>query len=367
MNYKTLRPLLFTLPAETAHNLAIKALKAGLMPAPKQGQEHDPRLKTPLWHLNFPTPVGLAAGFDKNAEVIAPLLKMGFGFVECGTVTPKPQIGNPKPRVFRNPANRAVINRMGFPGKGVKEFKTNLTAFLNEKPRPEGIIGLNIGMNKDQSEPAEDYKLLIQQIGAMADYITINISSPNTPGLRDLQKKEHFLALTQSVLEARQKYCGEATQPPVLVKLAPDLTAQQQQELASASLESGIDGLILTNTTLARPDFLPSKFADEKGGLSGAPLKEKSTEVIRNFYAETKGKLPIIGVGGIENAQDAYNKIKAGASLIQLYSALIYQGPELAHEINSGLIQLLTKDGYANIREAIGADHKGATSDAKLA
>lgn len=366
MNYKTLRPLLFMLPAEKAHNLAIQAMKSGFLKASQNGTDLS-ALKTQLWHLNFPNPVGLAAGFDKNAEVVTPLLQSGFGFVECGTVTPKPQTGNPKPRVFRCPKEHAVINRMGFPGLGVKVFKDNLTAFLNTKPRPEGILGLNIGMNKDQTNPAADYKLLMQHIGALADYITINISSPNTPGLRDLQKREHFLEITQEVMEARQKYCGENALPPILVKLAPDLDEAQQEELAQAALDSNIDGLILTNTTLDRPSHLPQKFAAEKGGLSGAPLKEKSTAVIRNFYALTGGKLPIIGVGGIESAQDAYDKIRAGASLVQLYSALVYHGLGLIQDINTGLIDCLKADGFTHISEAIGADHKGAYSDAKLA
>jgi dihydroorotate dehydrogenase len=366
MNYKKIRPLLFTLPAEAAHGLAIKALKSGLMrPSYKYAAVSKAlvnmtkaQLKTQLWHLNFPSPVGLAAGFDKNAEAIAPLLKLGFGFVECGTVTPRPQAGNPKPRIFRAPKNSAIINRMGFPGRGMYRFKDNLRRFLETRPRAEGIVGLNIGMNKDQSEPIADYKFLMQYIGAMGDYITINISSPNTPGLRDLQKREPFLALCAGVIEARSKYCGEKAPPPILVKLAPDLDEAAQEELAAAALESGIDGLILTNTTLDRPDYLPSKFAAQKGGLSGRPVKDKATQTIHNFYRLTKGQLPIIGVGGIENAQDAYDKIKAGASLVQLYSALVFEGPDLPIQINQGLIELLAADGYTHISDAVGADHK---------
>lgn len=358
MDYQKLRPLLFMFPAETAHSLAIKALKSGFVKQRASADDFS-ALKTQLWHLNFPTPVGLAAGFDKNADVIPALLGLGFGFVECGTVTPKPQIGNPRPRIFRCPEQRAVINRMGFPGKGVQAFKDNFAKFLAQKPRPQGVVGINIGMNKDQTNPADDYRRLIAQIGAMADYITINISSPNTPGLRDLQKRDAFLDITSAVIDARAKYCSTDHPPPVLVKLAPDLSEDQQAELAQAALDSGIDGLILTNTTLARPADLPEKFAAEKGGLSGAPLKEKSTEIIHNFYALTKGQIPIIGVGGIENAADAYDKIKAGASMVQLYSALVYHGPYLAHEINEGLLKLLQKDGYTHISEAVGANHKG--------
>jgi dihydroorotate dehydrogenase len=299
----------------------------------------------------------MSAGFDKNAEVIGASFNMGFGFVEVGTVTPKPQEGNPQPRIFRDVANDAVINRMGFPNGGMEVFKANLEAFLSRKKRPSGVVGLNIGMNKTQAEPAKDYATLIRMLGPMADYITINISSPNTPGLRDLQKREPLLELIAAVKNAREKACG-AHPPALLVKLAPDLDEAQQAEMAQTLMDGGVDGVILGNTTLDRPESLPEGFRGEAGGLSGQPLTDKSTEVIANFYKLTDGKLPIIGVGGISNGAQAYDKIKAGASLVQLYTALVFKGPALVGAINAELLALLKADGYNSIVEAVGADHK---------
>lgn len=353
--YKLVRPLLFMMLApEQAHKVTIQALKAGIVPpAPKMDA---PALEQSLWGLKFPTPIGLAAGFDKNAEVIGPSFRLGFGFVEVGTVTPRPQSGNPCPRIFRDPSHEAVINRMGFPNHGMNAFKANLEIFLGKKNRPRGVVGLNIGMNKTQSEPAKDYGALIRMLGPMADYIAINISSPNTPGLRDLQSREALLELLAAVHEERRKACG-GHPPPVLVKLAPDLDEEQQEELAAAVMEAKVDGLILTNTTLGRPENLPAAFAGQQGGLSGQPLTEKSTRVIHNFYRLTGGKIPIIGVGGVANAQQAYDKIRAGASLVQLYSALVYEGPYVANAINRGLLALLERDGYSDISQAVGAAH----------
>ncbi|MEZ5815070.1 MAG: quinone-dependent dihydroorotate dehydrogenase [Alphaproteobacteria bacterium] len=352
--YALARPLLFTIEPERAHGLTIKAMKAGAIPSCRAVV--DSALEQTLWGLKFPNPLGLAAGFDKNAEVIGACFKLGFGFVEPGTVTPKPQDGNPRPRIFRDPAHEAVINRMGFPNGGMNAFKANLERFLAKGQRARGVVGLNIGMNKTQENPAKDYAALIKMLGPMADYLTINISSPNTPGLRDLQSREPLLALLEAVHEARRKACGEHP-PPVLVKLAPDLSEAQQEELAGAALDGGVDGLILTNTTLERPEFLPENFASEKGGLSGQPLSDKSTEVVGNFYKLTGGKIPIIGVGGVSSGAQAYAKIKAGASLVQLYSALVYKGPGVAGEINKELLNLLKEDGYSNITDAVGADH----------
>ncbi len=352
--YALARPLLFTIEPETAHGLTLKAMKAGLMPS--CGSISDPALTQKLWGLKFPNPIGIAAGFDKNAEVIGACFKMGFGFVEPGTVTPKPQHGNLKPRIFRDPANDAVINRMGFPNGGMNAFKANLEKFLAKGQRTAGAIGINIGMNKSQKEPAKDYAMLIKMLAPMVDYLTINISSPNTPGLRDLQSREPLLELLSVVKDERRKACGDHP-PPLLVKLAPDLTEAQQEELAQAALYGGVDGLILTNTTLERPESLPEKFASEKGGLSGQPLSAKSTEVVRNFYKLTGGKIPLIGVGGVSTGAQAYVKIKAGASLVQLYSALVFKGPGVVNAINTELLKLLKADGYANIAEAIGADH----------
>ncbi len=347
--FKLGKPLLHKLDPEDAHTLTIKGLKPNLLPACRNVK--SPRLEQTVCGLAFKNPVGLAAGFDKNAEVISPILGFGFGFTEVGTVTPKPQEGNPRPRVFRDPSHEAVINRMGFPNGGLDIFKKNVENFRAKYPGTSGILGLNIGMNKDQEKPEEDYKLLVRELADLADYLTVNISSPNTPGLRNLQSKENLVPLLKEILEERSK---ASKQPPLFVKLAPDLEDPQIAEISQSVLEAGIDGLILTNTTLDRHDFLPENFRSEMGGLSGKPLTQKSTEIIGKFYKQTEGKLPIIGVGGVSSAQDAYDKIKAGASLTQLYSALIYQGPGLVNHINDGLLDLLDKDGYNHISEAIG-------------
>lgn len=354
--FKYTKPVFHAMNPETAHTVGLLAMKKGLHPHYDAVQ--DDRLKVTLWDRPFPNPVGLAAGFDKNAEVMGPMLKMGFGFVEVGTVTPKAQAGNPRPRVFRDVKNEAVINRMGFPNKGLKDFKNNIEEFLETKPRPKGLVGINIGMNKEQTDPASDYCLLLRALCNYGDYFTVNISSPNTPGLRNLQSRENLLPLLERIIEERAKSCRENYKPPLLVKLAPDLDEKQQEEIAQTVMEAGIDGLILTNTTLERPEYLNERFRSEMGGLSGQPLTDKSTEVIRNFYNLTKGKIPIIGVGGISSGKDAYNKIKAGASLVQLYSALVYHGPEIANQINEDLLKFLEKDGLASIQDAVGLDHK---------
>lgn len=361
--YALTRPLLFRLEPEKAHNLTLKLMKSGVMP--RCPAACDPALEVTLWGHKFPNPVGLAAGFDKNAEVIGPAFNLGFGFVEVGTVTPKPQHGNAKPRVFRCPEQEAVINRMGFPNMGMNRFKTNLEKFLSQKQRPRGVVGVNIGMNKNQKDPAKDYSVLIKMLAPMADYLTVNISSPNTPGLRDLQKREPLLELLGTLKEKRKAACGDHL-PPLLVKLAPDLDEKQREELAETVSEAKIDGIILTNTTTQRPEDLPKSFAKEQGGLSGRPLNHQSTEVIRSFYKFTGGKLPIIGLGGISSGRDAYEKIKAGASLVQLYTALVFQGPNVANSINQDLLSLLKADGFLHISEAIGYDHSNAKKKATV-
>ncbi len=341
--YSLMRPAVFKIDPESAHSITLKALKAGVVRS--CAKVHSDRLKQDLFGLRFENPVGLAAGFDKNAEVIAPILNLGFGFTEVGTVTPKPQAGNPRPRIFRDPPNEAVINRLGFPNDGLPAFKRN----LERAEHVSGIVGVNIGMNKDQSDPAADYCALIEALAPLADYLTVNISSPNTPGLRNLQEKEPLTALLRRLTSVR----GE-NGPALLVKLAPDLSDVQQAEIAGVLMECAVDGVILSNTTLERPEYLSAGFADEKGGLSGAPVRDKSTALIANFYRLTGGKLPIIGVGGVFNAQHAYDKIRAGANLIQLYTGMIYEGPEIANRINAGLIDLLERDGFNNITEAVG-------------
>lgn len=355
--YSLIRPLLFCLSAENAHRLTLAALRytpSFLIPTPKASPL---ALKVNLWGRTFPNPVGLAAGFDKNAESLSGLFRLGFGFIEAGTVTLKPQDGNPKPRVFRCPEHKAIINRMGFPNCGAAKFKDNIRAFLEKKPRPNGVLGLNIGMNKDQTDPAKDYTALVRSLAPMADYITINISSPNTPGLRNLQEKGPLTELLTAVLNERKESCGQHA-PPLLIKLAPDLNDEQLQDIADVILALKVDGVILTNTTLSRPEFLPQNFRDQKGGLSGAPLTDLSTGIIRSFYRMTKGQVPIIGAGGISSAADAYAKIRAGASLVQVYSNLAYSGPALITHINQGLTDLLKRDGFTTIAEAVGADHR---------
>lgn len=354
--YPLIRPLMFALEPEKAHGVTLNLMKCGLFPKAKT--VHDSALEQVLWGIKFPNPVGLSAGFDKNAEVVGPAFNLGFGFVEAGTVTPKPQDGNPKPRIFRDPSNDAVINRMGFPNGGMGVFKENLEKFLASKNKPQGVLGINIGMNKTQSVPIKDYSSLIKMLAPMADYLTINISSPNTPGLRDLQKREPLLELLMAVKDARAKACRNHA-PPLLVKFAPDLDDAQIEELAFTVLEGQIEGVILTNTTLDRPEYLPDSFRSQAGGLSGAPVRDKSTNVIRKFYQITEGKLPIIGVGGISNAEHAYEKIKAGASLVQLYTGLIFKGPMIAQRINEDLLQLLARDGYASVSQAIGVEANG--------
>ena len=353
--YKYVRPAIFKIDPETTHGLTIKAMRTGAIRACSTIKSQA--LEQELFGLTFKNPVGLSAGFDKNAEVIGPILKLGFGYTEVGTVTPKPQGGNPRPRVFRDPNSGSVINRMGFPNGGLRVFKPNVEKFLDSSNRAEGIIGINIGMNKDQTNPVDDYCFLIKELAHLADYLTVNISSPNTPGLRDLQQKDILLELLSKMMKTRQEVCGD-NPPALLVKLAPDLTEEQQGEIAGALMEAKVDGVILSNTTLDRPNYLPENFREETGGLSGIPVREKSTAIIRNFYKLTEGKLPIIGVGGISKPEHAYEKIKAGASLVQLYTGMIFEGPEIANNINKGLIDLMKKDGFTTIKEAVGSDYK---------
>ncbi len=330
--YKIAQKALFLMDAEMAHGVGIKALKTGLYPPHRQKFSS---LKRSLFGFEFPNPVGLAAGFDKNAEVIPAMLNMGFGFVEVGTVTPKPQSGNPKPRIFRDIGSKALINRLGFPNVGLESFKKNLEAFRHwEEHAHEAIVGVNIGMNKDQSDPVEDYKLLIRELSDHASYLAVNISSPNTPGLRDLQKKEALAPFLDELLKERD---AQDYHRPLLLKLSSDLTEAEQEEVAKVVMKAGIDGLILTNTTCERPAGLDEKFSRETGGLSGQPLAAKSTDMIRNFAQLTGGKLPIIGVGGVASVKDAQDKLEAGASLLQLYTGLVYEGPGLPNRICKGL------------------------------
>jgi dihydroorotate dehydrogenase len=335
--------LLARLPAETAHDLTLALLgRAG--PALPRLLGDQPCLRTQALGLDFPNPVGLAAGFDKNAAVPAAMARLGFGFVECGTVTPRSQVGNPKPRLFRLREDRAVINRMGFNNGGMEIAAANLAR------RGGGITGINIGANKDSADRIADYRTAFARLAPLADYVTINISSPNTPGLRGLQNKDELNRLVGTVLEAR----GSAKKP-VLVKIAPDLDETALDEIAAVALLQGIDGLIVSNTTIARPP-LQSRYYRETGGLSGAPLRGASTAILKGMRRRVANRLVLIGVGGIASGADAYAKIRAGASLVQLYTALVYEGPGLVSRIKSELAECLTRDGYDSVAEAVGVD-----------
>jgi len=336
-------PLLRLLPAERAHQVTLALLKAGLVPA--SAPVRDPILASSHWGLDFPNPLGLAAGFDKNGEVPDAMLRQGFGFVEIGSVTPRPQPGNSRPRLFRLSEDKAVINRMGFNNYGL-DFAA---ARLGERKR-SGIVGANLGKNKDSADAIADYVAGVTRLAPLADYLVINISSPNTPGLRALQGKEPLRALIDGVAEALPS--GK----PLLLKIAPDLTGEDRADIAEVALASPLSGLIVSNTTIERPASLRSPHAKETGGLSGQPLFAAATQVLAHMYRLTGGKLPLVGVGGIGSAEQAYAKIRAGASLLQLYSALVYGGPALVGEINRGLAKLLRRDGFSSLSEAIGTD-----------
>jgi dihydroorotate dehydrogenase len=336
-------PLLRLIDPETAHRLTLYALRLGLAPG---GPPSDaPELAVSALGLDFSNPVGLAAGFDKNAEVPDAMLRLGFGFVEIGSVTPQPQVGNPRPRLFRLPEDRAVINRNGFNNDGLDVVERRLSARRRGGP---GIVGANVGANKDSIDRAQDYVIGVERLVPLADYMTINISSPNTPGLRDLQGRDEL-----NDLLSRVKALGGKR--PVVLKIAPDLDAEGKEIIAEAALSHAIDGLIISNTTTARPN-LAGRHRAQAGGLSGAPLFAASTAVLADMYTLTGGDITLIGAGGISTGADAYAKIRAGATLVQLYTALVYQGPGLVGKIKAELVELLRRDGFSQIGEAVGAD-----------
>jgi dihydroorotate dehydrogenase len=346
-SYRLVWPLLRLIEPETAHRLTVAALKAGLVPNAKRVA--DPILKVGLWDLAFPNPVGLAAGFDKDAEVADRMLGQGFGFVEVGTVTPRPQGGNSRPRLFRLEADQAVINRFGFNNQGLEAAGRRLAE--RRRLGRAGIVGANVGPNRDSPDPAADCAAGVAALAGLADYLVINVSSPNTPGLRDLQGRRALKALLATALAARLE---SGATSPLLVKIAPDLAPEDISDIAEAALAAGIDGLIATNTTIERPAGLAGRHRGEIGGLSGRPLFEPSTAVLAYLYRLTEGRLPLIGVGGIASGADAYAKIRAGASLVQLYTALVYEGPRLVGRINRELARLLRADGFASVAEAVG-------------
>ncbi|PZP86597.1 MAG: dihydroorotate dehydrogenase (quinone) [Azospirillum brasilense] len=342
--YRLYRPALFLLPPEKAHRAAIRALQMGV--APKSQFTH-PSLATELAGLKLPSPVGLAAGFDKNAEAVEGLQKAGFGFVEIGTVTPRAQPGNPAPRMFRLVEHEAVINRLGFNNEGMDAAAARLAA-----NRHGGVVGGNVGKNKDSEQALPDYVAAMRALYGYVDYITANISSPNTPGLRNLQAKEELQALVRGLHAARTELMQEFgfAHKPIFVKIAPDNDDAALIAIAQVALEETLDGLIISNTTI--------QHNGEQGGLSGKPLFTLSTEVLRKVAVMTKGQVPLIGVGGISSAEDAYAKIRAGASAVQLYTGLIYQGLGLVERINKGLVELLARDGFASVAQAVGVDRR---------
>ena len=349
--YSLLWPFISRLDPETAHGLAITALKRGLVSGGRSAQ--DSRLRQRLWGLDFNNPVGLAAGFDKNAEVTEAMLGQGFGFVEVGTVTPEPQPGNPKPRLFRLQRERGVINRLGFNGAGVEVVLNNLPS----RPSRAGPIGVNLGKNKTNDDAAADYFTGVRAFAGQADYLVVNVSSPNTPGLRALQNRNQLAELLDAVLAARAEAAPD-NPPALLLKVAPDLTEDDKQDIAAVALEKKLDGLIVTNTTIDRPPGLLGRHHGEAGGLSGKPLFAPSTRVLADFYRLTEGGMTLIGVGGVSSGADAYAKIRAGATLVQLYTALVYEGPGLIRRINRDLARLLERDGFAQVSDAVGADHR---------
>jgi dihydroorotate dehydrogenase len=346
--YRLIRPALRRLSSEAAHELTLRALELGASRFLGESAHppDPPALAQRLWGLDFPNPVGLAAGYDKDGRVPDAMLQLGFGFVEIGTVTPRPQPGNPKPRVLRLEGDQAIINRMGFNSRGLDAVIDRLS-----KRAPSGLVGVNLGRNRDTTDAVADYAEGVLRTARLADYLVVNVSSPNTPGLRELQHRAPLATLLNRLIRVREE---TACRVPLLVKIAPDLTPEGRADIAQVALDTGIEGLIVSNTTVERPTDLVSRHAHEAGGLSGRPLFGPSTALLAEMYRLTQGRLPLIGVGGIASAADAYVKIRAGASLVQLYTALVFSGPDLVGQIKSGLAGLLRRDGFGSIAEAVG-------------
>ena len=340
-------PILNTLNSEIAHDLSILILQSNLIPGP--GKLTSNRLKINICGLNLPNPLGLAAGYDKNAKVVPQLAKLGFGFIEVGAATPLPQKGNPKPRIFRLKKDLAIINRLGFNNEGMHKIKNRLAKYSGQ-----GIVGINIGANKNSSDQSEDYCKVLAEIHSYVDYVTINISSPNTKNLRQLQSQTSLKKLLQKVDTTKNNL---ANAPPIFLKISPELTSSEIQEISALATEFYVDGIIATNTTLERKKLL-SKNQNQDGGLSGQPLFLKSNKILAQFSRELDGKIPLIGVGGASSALEVYSKIKAGASAVQLYSALIYNGFSLIEKIVEELDVLVKNDGYENIQQAVGIERE---------
>ncbi|MEL6759483.1 MAG: quinone-dependent dihydroorotate dehydrogenase [Myxococcota bacterium] len=339
--YALAGPLVRSFSPERAHDLTIWALERGL--GGRRNGVQDPRLTGVVAGITFPNPVGLAAGFDKNARVFGPMLQQGFGYVEIGSVTPKPQPGNPKPRVFRIPSEHAAINRLGFNNEGVHAVAERLRG----RERARGVVGVNLGKNKTSDDAVADYRFGATELGSLSDYLVVNVSSPNTPGLRSLQNPEDLREILRAVREA-------APDTPVFLKIAPDLSDEDLSDVVGLA-STDADALIVSNTTIQRPEALPARFRTERGGLSGGPLFELSTRVLADVFRVSKGRLPLIGVGGIVRPEHGYEKVLAGASLIQLYTGLIYAGTGLVDELNRAILSGLERDGFEHLRSAVGA------------
>ncbi|WP_270936693.1 quinone-dependent dihydroorotate dehydrogenase [Falsiroseomonas oryzae] len=344
-----LMPLMRGVDPERAHDLALRALRFGLAGADRSPD--DPILAIRALGCEFRNPIGLAAGFDKSAVAVGPLMRLGFGFVEAGSVTPKPQIGNPKPRLFRLVEDRAVINRMGMNNAGIAPFRARIAAL--PRPRP-AVLGVNIAINKDGAAPLRDYPALYEAVAPLADYVAVNVSSPNTPGLRDLQGERQLSEILAALAETRARIAGP--RPPILVKIAPDLSPAAVEPVVEAAVTHGMDGLIVSNTTITRPG-LRSGQRGQAGGLSGPPLRAMSTELLKRVARLSRGRgLTLIGCGGIGSGADAYEKLRAGASLVQLYAAFAYEGPALIPRIKRELAALLRRDGVRSVGDIVGAD-----------
>lgn len=351
------RPFLQALEPEDAHRLAVTMLKFAPLP---QAPHDDPRLAMRVFGFNFPNPVGVAPGFDKNGEVPDALLRLGFGFVEIGTITPRPQPGNPRPRLFRLDADRGVINRLGFNSEGADAVLTRLAARANAG----GVVGINVGVNKDSPGRIADYVELIERFAAVASYVTVNISSPNTPGLRNLQQAAVLDDLLARVIDARERVAPNAGPTPVLLKIAPDLSLADLDDVVGIARSRRVDGMIVGNTTLARPPYLrETAIAKEAGGLSGAPLLPLSNRMLAETYVRVEGVFPLVGVGGIDSGPTALSKIRAGASLIQLYSGLVFAGLGLVADIKRTLIAALERDRAASLVDYVGADAASVTAE----
>ncbi|GLC39005.1 Dihydroorotate dehydrogenase (fumarate) [Pleodorina starrii] len=354
-------PLLRMLDPELSHIIGVQAAARGLLP--RDTRPDPPSLHTKVFGLSFSNPLGLAAGFDKNAEAVAGLMGLGFGFVEVGSITPRPQPGNPTPRVFRIPELKATINRYGFNNLGADAVQDHLANFekqvLKDPSVKRGPLGVNLGKNKSSKDAAQDYCIGLTRLAQHADYLVVNVSSPNTPGLRALQGRKELEALVKQVKGTRDRMLwGPSGPPPLLIKVAPDLSEPDKRDIAAVALGCGVDGLIVSNTTIQRPGKVAEfPAAAEAGGLSGPPLFEMSTAVLADIYRLTGGRLPLVGCGGVSSGEDAYRKIRAGASLVQLYTSFAYEGPALVPRLKRELAECLERDGFNSVAEAVGADH----------